>query len=108
MCNGEAYQRVLFSSVPRCVSSTAKEQREGMVGSVLGLFREDDGSKVPSGNSMRGAWWWEVPGYDPVVCFQHERGTRLHLPWPTGNNGVTGLSGQDEPVEVRELRGLLS
>lgn len=51
MCNGEGYQRVLFSSVSRCVSSTAKEQREGMVGSVLGLFREDNGSKVPSGNT---------------------------------------------------------
>lgn len=48
MCNGEGHQRVLFSSVPRCVASAAKEQREGTVGSVLGLFREDNGSKVPS------------------------------------------------------------
>lgn len=47
MCNGEGHQRVLFSSVPRRVASAAKEQREGTVGSVLGLFREDDGSNVP-------------------------------------------------------------
>lgn len=108
MCNGEGHQRVLFSSVPRRVASTAKEQREGTVGSVLGLFREDDGSKVPSEeNSIRGAWWWEGPGYGPLACFQHERGKRLYLPWPTGNNGVMGLSGQDELVEIRELRGLL-